>query len=74
MGEDKRAGTDRHEGTLLAGVGLLKLGKVLDEFDRLGIFLQHVIYAHAAWNDQDIVFFQILVSIFKVDVGFDGQT
>ena len=74
MGEDERASTDGHKGTLLARVGLLELGEILDELDRLSLFLEHVIYAYTAWNDQDVVFFQILVSVFEVNIGFDGKT
>ena len=74
MGEDEGASTNGHEGALLAGVGLLQFREVLNELDRLGLFPEHVIYTHTAWNDQNIVFFQILVGVFEVDVSFNDKT
>ena len=74
VGEDERTGADGHEGPLFAGIRLLELGKILNQLDWLGPFGENVIYGDAAWNDQDIVFLQIFVSIFKVDVGLDGKT
>ena len=73
MGEDERAGADGHESALFAGIGLLELGEILDKLDRLGLLLEHVIHAHTTRNDEDVVFLEVFVSIFKVDVSFNSK-
>ena len=73
LSEDERAGTDGHECTLFAGVSLLEFGKGLDELDGFSLVFDHVVYAHAAGYDQDVVFFEIFVSVSEVDVGFYGE-
>lgn len=71
--QDQRASADGHEGALFAWVGGLQLGEGFEEGHWFGVFLDDFLSAAAARDDEDIVFFEVVMGVSVIDICFDGK-